>query len=52
MMVIVAALAALIFWRIYWRRSDRPALFPAVLWFTLTDAVLTLLLYGVTFFGD
>jgi len=52
MMVVVASMAALIFWRIYWRRSDRPALFPAVLWFALTDAVLTLLLYGMTFFGD
>jgi hypothetical protein len=52
MMVIVAAIAALVLWRLYWRRSDRPALFPAVLWFTLADSLVTLLLYGITFFGD
>jgi hypothetical protein len=52
MMIAVGGIAGLIFWRIYWRRSDRPALFPAVLWFALTDSVLTLLLYGITFFGD
>jgi hypothetical protein len=52
MVIAVAAISALIFWRIYWRRSERKALFPAVLWFTLTDSVLTLLLYGMAFFGD
>jgi hypothetical protein len=52
MLLIIAAMAGLVFWRAYWRRAERPALFPAVLWFTLVDAVLTILLYAITFFGD
>ena len=51
-LIIVAAVAGLIFWRFYWRRVERPALFSAALWFALTDALLTVLLYGIPFFGD
>jgi len=52
MLIIVAAVAGSIFWRVYWRRAERPALFPAVMWFTLADALLTVLIYGITFFSD
>jgi len=51
-LILVAAAAGVIFWRFYWRRVEHPILFSAVLWFALTDALLTVLLYGIPFFGD
>jgi len=52
LIVLVGAISAVVLWRAYWRKADRPALFPAALWFTVVDGLLTLLLYGMPFFGD
>lgn len=49
--LVVAALAGLVLW-VYIRRHDRPFLFRAVLTFALADAIITLLLYGPTFYGE
>lgn len=49
--LLVAGLAALITW-IYIRRTQRPELFKAALLFVLSDAALTLLLYGPTFYSE
>ncbi|MEA3336562.1 MAG: hypothetical protein U9R25_11670 [Chloroflexota bacterium] len=51
MFLLVAAVAGLATW-IYIRRSSRPYLLRAVFTFALTDSLLTLLLYGPSFFGD
>lgn len=49
--LLVAGLAALITW-LYVRRKDNPELFKAMLLFVLSDAALTLLVYGPTFYAE
>lgn len=50
-LLLVAGTAGLVLW-VYIRRSDRPYLFRGVLTYFLVDSLLTLLLYGPTFYSE
>lgn len=50
-MLLVAAMAGLALW-LYIRRSERPYLFRGMMTFLLVDALLTLLVYGPSFYSE
>lgn len=50
-LLLVAAIAGLTLW-VYIRRNERPYLFRGMITFLLVDALLTLLVYGPTFYSE